>query len=200
MRAPLQVSFKPRNDVKLSEPDIDWSYAVIERQNKTNLTTSLLPFNLGKVVLEGDSSQNLELVPGDVVTIFSKADIRVPQAQQTRFVRLEGEVASAGIYSVLPGETLRQLVKRAGGITPDAYLYGSEFTRESTRRVQQQRLNEYVDQIALQVNTSAINSANSAVSAQDQAALAAAQQQNQNVINNLRQARATGRIVSRVAA
>jgi protein involved in polysaccharide export with SLBB domain len=187
--------FKPRNDVKLIEPDIDWSYAVIERQSKENLTTSLLPFNLGKVVLEGDTSQNLELMPGDVVTIFSKADIRVPQSQQTRFVRLEGEFASAGIYSVLPGETLRQLVKRAGGITPDAYLYGSEFTRESTRRVQQQRLNEYVDQIALQVNTAAVNSANSAVSAQDSAALAAAQLQNQNVINNLRQARATGRIV-----
>jgi protein involved in polysaccharide export with SLBB domain len=187
--------FKPRNDVKLIEPDIDWSYAVIERQSKENLTTSLLPFNLGKVVLEGDSSQNLELMPGDVVTIFSKADIRVPQSQQTRFVRLEGEFVSSGIYSVLPGETLRQLVKRAGGITPDAYLYGSEFTRESTRRVQQQRLNEYVDQIALQVSTTAVNSANSAVSAQDSAALAAAQQQNQNVINNLRQARATGRIV-----
>jgi protein involved in polysaccharide export with SLBB domain len=187
--------FRARNDVKLSEPDIDWSYAVIERQSKENLTTFLLPFNLGKVVLEGDASQNLELIRGDVVTIFSKADIRVPQAQQTRFVRLEGEFASSGIYSVLPGETLRELVKRAGGITPDAYLYGSEFTRESTRRVQQQRLNEYVDQIALQVNTTAINSANSAVSAQDSAALAAAQQQNQNVINTLRQARATGRIV-----
>jgi len=188
-------TFRPRNDVKLTEPDIDWNYAVIERQNKEDLTTSLLPFNLGKAVLEGDSSQNLELMPGDVVTIFSKADIRVPQSQQTRFVRLEGEFVSAGIYSVRPGETLRQLVERAGGFTPEAYLYGSEFTRESTRRVQQQRLNQYVDQIALQVSTTAINSANSAISAQDSAALAAAQQQNQNVINSLRQARATGRIV-----
>src|SRR5260370_32173906 len=79
--------FRPRNDVKLSEPDIDWSYAVIERQSKENLTTSLLPLNLGRIVLEGDTSQNLELLPGDVVTIFSKADIRVPQSQQTRFVR-----------------------------------------------------------------------------------------------------------------
>jgi protein involved in polysaccharide export with SLBB domain len=187
--------FKPRNDVKLSEPDIDWSYAVIERQSKENLTTSLLPFNLGKLVLEGDASQNLELLPGDVVTIFSKADIRVPQAQQTRYVRLEGEVASSGVYSVLPGETLRHLVQRAGGLTPDAYLYGSELTRESTRRVQQQRLNEYVDQITLQVSTNATNSAGRAITAQDAATLASAQQQNQNVINSLRQVRATGRIV-----
>ena len=149
--------FKPRNDIKLGEPDIDWSYAVIERQSKENLTTSLLPFNLGKLVLEGDASQNLELLPGDVVTIFSKADIRVPQAQQTRYVRLEGEVVSSGVYSVLPDETLRHLVERAGGVTADAYLYGSEFTRESTRRVQQQRLNEYIDQITLQVSANATN-------------------------------------------
>ncbi|GGA79865.1 hypothetical protein GCM10011507_33900 [Edaphobacter acidisoli] len=191
--------FKPRNEVKLTEPDIDWSYAVIERQNKENLTTVLLPFNLGKAVLDGDASQNLELIPGDVVTIFSKSDLRVPQEQRTRFVRLEGEFESSGVYSVKPGETLRELVQRAGGLTPDAYLYGSEFTRESERRVQQQRLNQYVNQIALQVSTAAINSANSAISAQDSAALAAAQQQNRNVVNSLRQAKATGRIVLNLA-
>jgi protein involved in polysaccharide export with SLBB domain len=187
--------FRPRNDVKLSEPDIDWSYAVIERQSQKDLTTSLLPFNLGKAVLEGDDSQNLELMPGDIVTVFSKADIRVPQSQQTKFVRLEGEFVSSGIYSVHPGETLRELVKRAGGFTSDAYLYGSEFTRESTRRVQQQRLNEYVDQIALQVSTNATNNLSSAISPQATAALAAAQQQNESVIKSLREARATGRIV-----
>jgi protein involved in polysaccharide export with SLBB domain len=187
--------FRPKNDVKLSEPEINWAYAVIERQNKENLTTSLLPFNLGKAVLAGDASQNLELEPGDVVTIFSKADIRVPQAQQTRFVRLEGEFVSAGIYSVRPGETLRQLVARAGGLTPDAYLYGAEFTRESTRRVQQQRFNEYVDQIALQVSTNAQNTASRAISATDTTALAAQQQQQQNIISSLRNVKATGRIV-----
>jgi protein involved in polysaccharide export with SLBB domain len=187
--------FLPKNDVKLSEPDIDWAYAVVERQNKENLMTSLVPFNLGKVVLEGDSSQNVELLPGDVVTIFSKADIRVPQTQQTRFVRLEGEFLSSGIYSVKPGETLRQLVARAGGLTSDAYLYGAEFTRESTRRVQQQRFNEYVDQIALQVSTNAQNTASRAISSTDTTALAAQQQQAQNIVNNLRNVRASGRIV-----
>ncbi len=187
--------FKPRNDVKLSEPDIDWSYAVIERQSKENLTTSLLPFNLGKLVLEGDASQDLALLPGDVVTIFSKADIRVPQSQQTRYVRLEGEVVSSGVYSVLPGETLRHLVERAGGVTADAYLYGSEFTRESTRRVQQQRLNEYIDQITLQVSANTTNNFGRALNGADAAAATAAQQQNQSVINSLRQIQATGRIV-----
>jgi protein involved in polysaccharide export with SLBB domain len=192
---PAHVEFRPRNDVKLSEPDIDWGYAVIERQSKENLTTSLLSFNLGKVVLEADSSQNLELLPGDVVTIFSKADIRVPHEQQTKFVRLEGEFVSAGIYSVKPGETLRQLVQRAGGITPQAYLYGSDFTRESTRRVQQQRLDEYVNQISLQASANATNAASKAISPNDAAAAQLAQAQVQNVVTSLRQARATGRVV-----
>ncbi len=187
--------FRPRNDVKLSEPDIDWNYAVIERQSKENLTTALLPFNLGKLVLENDPSQNLELLPGDMVTIFSKADIRVPTEQQTKFVRLEGEFVSAGIYSVKPAETLRQLVERAGGLTPQAYLYGSEFTREATRRVQQQRLNEYVNQISLQASTNATNAASKAISPQDSAAAQLAQAQVQNIIASLRQAQATGRIV-----
>jgi len=187
--------FRPRNDVKLGEPDIDWSYAVVERQSKANLTTSLFPFNLGKLVLEGDATQDIELLPGDVVTIFSKADISVPQEQQTRFVRLEGEFASSGVYSVLPGETLRHLVERAGGFTSEAYLYGSEFTRESTRRVQQQRLNQYVDEIALQVSTNATNNAGRAISPADTAAAQAAQAQNQNIIASLRQVRSTGRIV-----
>jgi protein involved in polysaccharide export with SLBB domain len=187
--------FQPRNGVTLSAPEIDWSYAVVERQDQNTLTTSLIPFNLGRLVLDGDSSQNIELQPSDVITIFSKADIRVPQAQQTRFVRLEGEFVSSGVYSVLPGETLEHLVARAGGLTPDAYLYGSEFTRESTRRIQQQRLNEYVDQISLQTGINAANTAGRNVSAIETAAAAASQGQNQNIISSLRQARASGRIV-----
>lgn len=187
--------FPIKTTVVLSAPDIDWSYAVIERQNKETLKTSLLPFNLGKVVLDGDQSQNLELLPGDVVTIFSTADIRVPISQQTRFVRLEGEFVGAGVYSVKPGETLRQLLRRAGGFTPDAYLYASEFTRESTRRVQQQRLNEYADQLEIQAAAAAAAGNAAAVNAQDAAAATAAASAAQASIAQLRRARPNGRIV-----
>lgn len=187
--------FPIKTSVVLSAPDIDWSYAVIERQDAVTLKTSLLPFNLGKVVLDGDESQNFVLMPGDVVTIFSTADIRVPISQQTRFVRLEGEFTGAGVYSVKPGETLRELLKRAGGFTPDAYLYASEFTRESTRRVQQQRLNEYADQLEIQAATAAAAGNAAAVNAQDAAAATAAASGAQTSIAQLRRARPNGRIV-----
>jgi polysaccharide export outer membrane protein len=187
--------FVARNDVVLSAPEINWSYAVIDRLNPADLTTTLVPFNLGKVVLDGDESQNYELQPNDVITIFSKADVRVPASQQTKYVRLEGEFASAGIYSVFPGETLRQLVQRAGGLTPDAFLYGSDFTRDSVRRLQQQRLNEYVNQLETQVTDQTAAANGRAINAQDSAAAAAAAQSSRELIARLRQTPASGRLV-----
>ncbi|AXC10916.1 Capsular polysaccharide export system protein KpsC [Acidisarcina polymorpha] len=185
-------------DVRLSAPEIDWSYAVIERLDPSSLKTSLLSFNLGKLVIDHDPTQDLPIQPGDVVTIFSQADIRVPLEQQTKFVRLEGEFVSAGIYSVGPGETLRQLVERAGGFTPNAYLFGSEFTRESTRVFQQQRLDEYVQSLELQTQRGSINLAAAAVSPQDTAAANAANISQQALLTRLHQLRATGRIVLEV--
>jgi protein involved in polysaccharide export with SLBB domain len=175
-------TFPAATDVVLSAPDIDWSYAVIERLNQETLATSLIPFNPGQLYLHGDQSQNLPLLPGDIVTFFSTADIRVPTSQQTRFVRLEGEFAAPGVYSVQPGETLRHLLQRAGGFTPEAYLYGSEYTRESTRRVQQQRLNEYADTLQSQIAAAA-------------AASAAATTQGYAVVARLRSIQPIGRIV-----
>jgi protein involved in polysaccharide export with SLBB domain len=182
-------------DVKLVAPEIDWDYAVIERLDPSTLKTSLIPFNLGRLVLDHDQTQDLELQSGDVVSIFSQADIRVPIARQTRLVHLEGEFVSAGVYSVNPGETLRQLVIRAGGISPGAYLYGSEFTRESTRVLQQQRIHEYVRSLQLQITRGSIEQAATASSSQDvqQANVAAASEQ--ELIRRLDQVRATGRIV-----
>lgn len=185
--------FPAKNHVMLSAPDIDWGYAVIERQDAKTLTSSLIPFNLGKLVLDGDKSQDVELLPGDVVTIFSKADIRVPSKQQTRYVRLEGEVEQAGVYSVQPGETLRDLVRRAGGLTPDAYLYASEFTRESTRRLERQRLLEYADELESQLSLS--TATNQPVTPQDQAAQIASQTAIRAAVERLRRIQPSGRIV-----
>jgi protein involved in polysaccharide export with SLBB domain len=187
-----------RNDVRLSAPEIDWHYAVIERMDPQTLKTSLVPFDLGKLVLEHDPTQDLALQPGDVVTVFSQADLRVPQEQQTKFVRLEGEFVSAGIYSVRPGETLRQLVVRAGGLTPGAYLYGSEFTRESTRVLQQQRLDEYVQSVELETQRGVLAGTASAASAQDVASATSAQASARDLLSRLHQLRATGRIVLQI--
>jgi protein involved in polysaccharide export with SLBB domain len=185
-----------RTDVGPVAPEIDWDYAVIERLDRATLKTTLLPFDLGKLVLQHDASQDLVLEPGDVVSIFSQGDIRVPIMQQTKFIHLEGEFVHAGVYTAQPGETLRDLVQRAGGLTAAAYLYGSEFTRESTRALQQRRMDEYVQTLEMQMQRGNLALASSpATSAQDLASGAAAQSSEQDLLGRLRQIRSTGRIV-----
>jgi len=187
--------FQAATDLILSAPDLDWNYAVVERLDSQTLTTSLIAFNPGALYLRGDQSQNLELLAGDVVTFFSTADLKVPASQQTRYVRLEGEFAASGVYSVAPGETLRHLLARAGGFTGDAYLYGSEFTRLSTRRVQQQRLNEYADSLEAQISVMAANSSARAISDRDAAAANSSALDAREAVARLRRAVPLGRIV-----
>jgi protein involved in polysaccharide export with SLBB domain len=183
------------NDISLMAPEIDWSYAVIERMDPVTLKTTLIPFDLGKLVKDHDASQDLAVEPHDVITIFSQADIRVPQNQQTKLVRVEGEVEHAGIYSAQPGETLRHLVERAGGLTPNAYLFGAELTRESTRIVQQQRLDDYVTQLEIATDRAAAASSAGAITPTDQTANAGAIAATQLLVQRLRQMRASGRVV-----
>jgi protein involved in polysaccharide export with SLBB domain len=187
-----------RTEVRALAPEIDWDYAAVERLDPETLKMTLVPFDLGKLVMQHDASQDLELQAGDVVSIFSEADIRVPIAQQTKLVTLGGEFVHAGVYTVQPDETFRHLVERAGGLTPNAYLYGSEYTRESTRAMQQARIDEYVQSLSMGIQRSSLEIAASATgSAQDLASSAAAQNNEQDLIASLRQMRATGRIVLR---
>ena len=182
-------------EVKRNAPEINWDYAVIQRLNRDDLTTRLIPFNLGKVVLEGDEANNLELQPGDVVTIFSQADLQVPLAKQSKFVKLEGEFKAAGIYRLEPGESLRHLVERAGGLTENAYLFGAQFTRESTRQDQQKRLDQYITQLQQSIERNSLAATNRAPSADEAAAMRAALENQRRLLDVLRQTGATGRIV-----
>jgi protein involved in polysaccharide export with SLBB domain len=185
-----------RNEVSLPDPQIDWDYAHILRLDPSTLKTSLIPFDLGRLVLEHDTTQDLELQPGDVVSIFSEADIRLPIAEQTKFVKLDGEFVHAGLYTVKPGESLQDLVSRAGGLTHNAYLYGAEFTRESTRVLQQARLDEYLRSLDLRIQRSNLALSTAPyTSPQDATSTAATQTSERELIARLRQMRASGRIV-----
>jgi polysaccharide biosynthesis/export protein len=181
-----------KNEVKRSAAEINWEYAVIQRMDPQDLSTHLVPFNLGKAIA-GDESENVILQPGDVITIFSQNDMQVPAGQQTKFVRLEGEFVTAGVYQAQPGETLRHLISRVGGLTPQAYLYGAEFTRESTREDQQKRLDEYINDLgrSIERNTSGQRSLNGDEAVAERQAV----EGQRRLLDKLRQMKATGRIV-----
>jgi polysaccharide biosynthesis/export protein len=183
------------NDVRRNAPEINWDYAVVQRMSSQDLSTELVPFNLGKAVLEHQDSSNLVLQPGDIVTIFSQADLRVPREQQTKLVRLEGEFVSAGIYRAQPAQGLRALVAQAGGLASSAYLYAAVFTRESTRIQQQERLDMVISQMERDLARQAAQSSQNARTGDEANASRAALEAQRASLDKLRQLKADGRIV-----
>jgi protein involved in polysaccharide export with SLBB domain len=183
-----------RNEINVPFPEIDWTYAVIERIDPKTLRSSLVPFNLGRLVMDHDATQDLPLQPGDIVTILSQNDIQVSQDERTKYIRLEGEFASSGVYSVGPDETLADVVRRAGGFTTKAYLYGATFSRESARVMQQQRLDEYISQLSIQIERTSAERTLSATTV-GQITSTGTLDSEKEMIQHLRAMRATGRVV-----
>jgi polysaccharide biosynthesis/export protein len=127
--------------------EINWEYAVIERLDDHDLSTRLIPFRLVNAIDNRVSPDNQLLRAGDVVTIFSRADLDLPIEKHASFVRVGGEVNAPGVYRVNPGETLRDVVEAAGGLTPHSYLYACILTRVSTRHAQEEQLRQATEQM-----------------------------------------------------
>ena len=142
-RPPLDVM----TDLFQYSAEINWEYAAIERLDQHDLSTHVIPFNLGRALDDPASSDNQVLQPGDVVVIFSRSDLPLPEDKHAAFVRVTGEVNAPGVYRINPGQTLRELVERAGGLTPHSYLYASQLTRASTRAAQELELRQAAEQM-----------------------------------------------------
>lgn len=70
-------------------------------------------------------------------------DLRFNAAQaqfEPGSVLLTGEFNRPGLYSIRKGETLSQLMARAGGLSSLAYPYGAIFTRRAVKELQQEGL------------------------------------------------------------
>jgi protein involved in polysaccharide export with SLBB domain len=139
--------------------EINWEYAVIERLDDQDLSTRLIPFRLASAINDPASGDNQLLKAGDVVTIFSRADLDLPMEKHASFIRVGGEVNAPGVYRVNPGETLRDVVVRAGGLTSHSYLYASRLTRVSTRHAQEEQLKKSSEQMQRELVSKYANAA-----------------------------------------
>lgn len=179
--------------------EINFEYAVIERVDREKVQVKLLSFNLGQALDNPSSPENIALLPGDVLTVFSVNDVRVPQAKRQVYVRVEGEVRRPGIYQMKQGETLPQLVEKAGGLTEDAYLFGAGFYREQVRKDQLANLDQLVRKLEMQTQTklsaSAASSSVNDTAGAVQLRIQAEQQAQKQALDRLRNLKPTGRIM-----
>jgi protein involved in polysaccharide export with SLBB domain len=178
--------------------EVNLDYAVVERIEPVGLRVSVLPFSISNVLADPNSPDNLTLQAGDVITVFSDRDLNLPQAKRRVFVRIEGEVNRPGVYQVMPGERLTNILQKAGGTTPDSYLFGMGIYRESVKQNQRENLEKLVRRVE-QESSGAVAAASQSVGASSdagsyQARAAALQQARQDAIQRLRMIRPEGRV------
>lgn len=129
------------------------------------------------------SAAPVELAPGDTLQVK-----QIPLWKQKETVELVGEVMFPGTYTILPGETLVDVLTRAGGLTPHAYATGAVFSRLELRDLEQQRLTELKDKLQGEI---AASSAAGAQTGQEQVSLEEAEQ----LMKNLNTIKPLGRMV-----
>jgi protein involved in polysaccharide export with SLBB domain len=97
------------------------------------------------------------------------------------------------VYRVNPGETLRDVVKQAGGLTLHSYLYASILTRVSARQAQEKQLQQSNEQMQRELTARFANAVPQAgqTGADQQAQLA----MQQSALATLSSIKPTGRVV-----
>lgn len=134
------------------------------------------------------------LMTGDVVRAFSAVDVALPVQRQNKRVRIEGEVARPGEYVLPPDSTVVDALVAAGGMTPAAYPFGAEFTRESVRAAQQLNYDRALRDLEVDLARSATTQ-RAANASEEAAQLSTRDAANTRLLASLRALRPTGRIV-----
>ncbi|WP_221074102.1 polysaccharide biosynthesis/export family protein [Agarivorans aestuarii] len=110
-----------------------------------NADVTLLRLDLNDV-LQGNPDQNLVLQARDRLNVLA-----IPNLRKQRTVSLQGEVRFPGTYVIKRGETLGDLINRAGGLTEYAHQDGAVFTREALRVREQMQIDSYAESIRQEV-------------------------------------------------
>lgn len=109
--------------------EVSRNQIINNRAQQTSLMFSL------SGALAGDEKDNVILNSKDRLNIH-----QVPAWSENSVVELRGEFVFPGKYTVRRGESLADLITKAGGFTKFAHQEGSVFTRVQLREIEQQNL------------------------------------------------------------
>jgi protein involved in polysaccharide export with SLBB domain len=155
---PLAEGMVLRDLVLLSGGLKEASYLVhaeVTRSDLSNLNEANvehIKVNLAEQLMgKGD----FRLQAKDKLSIFG-----TPEYREEQLVELRGEVRFPGKYLFRRGETLSQVVSRAGGLTSMAHVEAAVFTRESLKRQEVQRLKELQERMRKDIASSQLEDSN----------------------------------------
>ena len=110
--------------------------------------TDYLTIELGKVL---NGEVEVQLQGRDRLNVLS-----IPEWQNTYEVTLRGEVNFPGTYAIKRGESLTDLIKRAGGFTDHAFIKGAIFTRKELREREKERMRLLAEELQREIASNMI--------------------------------------------
>ena len=119
---------------------------------------------------------------GDTLSVLATYSIK------NSIVELRGEFKFTGFYSVSSGERLSSVIRRAGGLTENAYPLGAAFTRKSVAISQKLSFDRSADFIEQSIADTLISGSIEGISIEAMAPIS-------NLIERLRQIEPQGRLI-----
>ena len=123
---------------------IDYANGLKNTADLSNLSVRRL-FNETQEIIEietNDQFKKIKAMDGDSIYI---------REHSYRNAKITGAVSKPGSYIMSPGETLNDLVKKAGGFTKNAYIFGSVYQTEEAKSIyasaKQTLYEEFLDNI-----------------------------------------------------
>lgn len=113
------------------------------------LTVRHYPIDVSKAI-KGEGPQ-LTIQRQDRINIKTK-----PNWHKNNTIELQGEVRFPGVYAFERGETIQDVIERAGGLTEFAYPKGSVFSRERLKRQEEERLKMLNRQLQQEISSLAL--------------------------------------------
>jgi protein involved in polysaccharide export with SLBB domain len=135
------------------------------------------------VLIDGNRSQNYPLKPYDSLSIKP-----IPLWREGESIEISGEVNFPGTYSIKLGETLFDVIQRAGGLTDRAFPDGAIFSRENLRIKEDEQRERLIKQLESDLATATLSATDSEEAAKAQSAA-------QAMLSRLQNTESLGRLV-----
>ncbi|TMO83610.1 SLBB domain-containing protein [Pseudoalteromonas spongiae] len=139
-------------------------------------------------ILSGELAADIPLKGRDYLNVF-----QIPNWQENISVTLNGEVKLPGKYTIRKGETLKEVIERAGGFSEFADIDAIVFTRESLRLKEREQIKQLADSMKKDLITNNLNSENSILGSSNTSGI-------DKLIDQLSDIEAVGRLVVDVNA
>jgi polysaccharide export outer membrane protein len=130
--------------------------------------------------LKGREQENILLHSKDRLNIH-----KIPSWSENHVIELRGEFVFPGKYTIRRGDTLSDIITKAGGLTQFAYAQGSVFSREKLKEIELQNLIKLTSDLRTEMASKSLSDSSSSLSYEDI----------QSLLNDLGKVEPVGRLV-----